>query len=98
MIDGIPIGIGDLSGWGVVAILVIMLLTGRGLATRREVDAEKTRADTWQAAWQAERSANREKDAQGAELLEHARTTSRIVAALQAQAQTRVSPGDGEGT
>lgn len=82
MLDGIPLNVTDLSGWGVVAILVIMLLTGRGLATRREVDAEKSRADTWQKAYDAERAISAEKDENLAELLEHSRAAAKILDAL----------------
>ncbi len=82
MIDGIPLSISDLSGWGVVAILAVMLLTGRGLATQREVRAEKERADSWQAAWSVSQQSNREKDEQIAELLEHSRTTVKVLEGL----------------
>jgi len=96
MIDGIPIDIGQVSGWGVVGILVIMLLTGRGLATRREVDAEKARADTWQAAWAAAMSTIKEKAEQDGELLENSRTTVRVLKALQAQADRPAAPSESE--
>lgn len=75
----------NLSGWGVVGVLVIMLLTGRGLATRREVDAEKARADLWQDAWKAERTANSEKDRHIEELVENSRATAKVLAVLQEQ-------------
>jgi hypothetical protein len=85
--DFLPQWMADLSAGAVLLVLVVMLLTGRGLATRREVDAEKERADTWQAAWHAERTASKEKDEQQAELLENSRTTARIVAEIQAEAK-----------
>lgn len=87
MIDGIPLSITDLSGWAVVALVVIMLVTGRGgIALRREVDAEKTRADTWQTAWGAERARNDEVVGQVSELLENSRATVKVVDVLYERA------------
>ncbi|MFE5309692.1 hypothetical protein [Isoptericola sp. NPDC056605] len=85
--DFLPAWVADLSPGAVLLVLVVMLLTGKGLATRREVEAEKSRADTWQAAWKAERVANQEKDEQQRELLENSRTTARIVTEIQAEAR-----------
>lgn len=83
MIEGIPPGVMDLSGWGVVGLIVILLLLGRGgIAFRREVDAEKSRADTWQDAWKAERAAAQERAEQWSELLELARAADRVLTAL----------------
>lgn len=96
MIDGIPVWMSDLSGWGVVAILVVMLLTGRGLATRREVDAEKARADTWQAAWSAAMATIKEKEEHDGELIENSRTTVKVLKALQAQAARPTAPSESE--
>lgn len=87
MLDGLPIDLGNLSGWGVVAIFVVALLTGR-LTSRREVDAEKARADTWQEAWDKAMAANRAKDEHQGELLENSRTTVRILEAIRQQANT----------
>lgn len=93
MLDGLPIDIGNLTGWGVVAIFVFAILTGR-LTSRREVDAERSRADTWQAAWDKAMAANTAKDEQQAELLENSRTTVRILEVIRQQAQTgRGDPG-----
>lgn len=37
MIEGVPPGVMDLSGWGVVGLIVVLLLLGRGgIAFRRE--------------------------------------------------------------
>lgn len=87
MIDGIPLDVSNLSGWGVVAVVVLMLLTGRGIATRREVDAEKARADLWQTAWTAERARNDEAFEGLAELLEIGRTTNKVLDVLHQQAK-----------
>lgn len=96
MIEGIPIDIGQVSGWGVVGILVVMLLTGRGLATRREVDAAERRADTWQDAWKTAMAASEEKDAQNVELLENSRTAVRILQALPEPADRSAAPSGSE--
>ncbi|MBE7701277.1 hypothetical protein H9623_13330 [Oerskovia sp. Sa1BUA8] len=83
MLDGVPLNIGELSGWGVVALIVVLLLLGKGgIAFRREVDAEKSRADTWQDAWKAERAAAQERAEQWSELLELARAADRVLTAL----------------
>lgn len=87
MIDGIPLDVSNLSGWGVVAVLVVMLVTGKGgIALRREVDAEKNRADTWQAAWGTERTRNDEVVGQVSELLENSRATAKVVDVLYERA------------
>lgn len=87
MIDGLPLSITDLSGWAVVGLIVIMLVTGRGgIALRREVDAEKARADTWQTAWGAERARNDEVVSQVSELLENSRATVKVVDVLYERA------------
>lgn len=93
MLDGLPVDLGNLSGWGVVALFVLAILTGR-LTSRREVDAEKARADTWQEAWTKAMDSNAAKDEQQAELLENSRTTVRILEVIRQQAQSgRGDPG-----
>lgn len=82
MLESLPVSGWELSGWGVVALFVIAILTGR-LASRREVDAEKERADTWQAAWAASQMAHREKDEALGELLESSRTIVRVLDHMQ---------------
>lgn len=82
MLDALPVSGWELTGWGIVALFVIGLLSGR-LTSRREVDAEKERADTWQAAWEASQTAGRVKDEAIAELLQHSRTTVRVLESIQ---------------
>lgn len=93
MIDGIPLSITDLSGWAVVAIIVVMLVTGRGgIALRREVDAEKARADLWQTAWGTERARNDVVFSQLSEVLETSRTSARVLEVLHQKARGGDSP------
>jgi len=87
-VDFLPAWVVDLSPGATLLVVVLMLLTGK-IASRREVDAEKSRADTWQAAWQAERTASKEKDDQNAELLENSRTMVRVLRALQRALEAR---------
>lgn len=81
--DFLPAWVSSLSPGAVLLVLVVMLLTGRGIATRREVDAEKARADKFQQAWEVAMVTIREKDENEAELLENSRTTVRVLRALQ---------------
>ena len=93
MTDIIPLSVTDLSGWAVVAVIVFMLVTGRGgIALRREVDAEKTRADLWQTAWDTERARNDVAFDQLGELLETSRTSARVLEVLHQQARGGESP------
>lgn len=86
MIEGIPISLGDVGGWAIMAVMVVGLLTGKGLATRREVDAEKARADKWQEAWEAAMAANAKHAENGAEMLDYQRSAARILDVLYEQA------------
>lgn len=85
--DFLPQWASDLSGWGVVAVMVVMLLTGKGLATRREVDQANARADKFQQAWEVVVKARQEDSAQKGELMENARLTARVMEELQKQAR-----------
>ena len=93
MIDGLPLSITDLSGWAVVALIVVMLVTGRGgIALRREVDAEKARADLWQTVWGTERAPNDVVFGQLGEVLETSRTSARVLEVLHEKARGGDSP------
>jgi hypothetical protein len=105
VLDSLPVSGWELSGWGIVALVVVLLLrhvasiqkailTGE-LVTRREVDAEKDRANTWQAAWAASQMAHREKDEALGELLESSRIIVRVLDQMQNAAEaTRHEAGD----
>lgn len=82
MLEGVDLSIANLSAVGILAVLVFMLLTGRGIATRREVEAAEKRAETFQDAWNAERARNNVAFDQLGELLEHSRTTAKVLSAL----------------
>ena len=65
MIEGVPLNIGEIGGWGVAALLMILIVMGfyRGYlyprATVRmlldeaskRLESEKERGDTWEGAW-----------------------------------------------
>lgn len=99
MLDALPLSGWELTGWGIVALVVVMLLRyvasilrailAGQLVTRREVESEKVRADTWQAAWQVAQEAHREKDEALASLLPMVATSVRILEFLQAAAMRR---------
>lgn len=99
MLDALPLSGWELTGWGIVAIVVVMLLRyvasilrailAGQLITRREAEAEKARADTWQAAWQVSQEGHREKDEALASLLPMVATCVRILEFLQAAAMRR---------
>jgi hypothetical protein len=94
VLDALPLSGWELTGWGIVALVVVLLLRyvasilkailNGTLVTRREVDAEKERADTWQAAWVASQEAHREKDEALTELVQLGRTSARFIEAMQA--------------
>jgi hypothetical protein len=92
MFEALPVSGWEMSGWGVVALFVLAILAGR-LASRREVDAEKARADTWQHAWEASQAANREKDEALTELLQLGRTSARVLEHLQDASSEKRSEG-----
>jgi len=73
--------------------MALSLLTGKGgLATRREVDAEKARADKFQHAWEVLMKAREEEGAQKQELMQGARLTARVMETLQKQARRYPDP------
>lgn len=86
MIDGVPLSAADVGGFGLfiaLALAVVVAFMRGWIASRREVDAEKARADSWQQAWAVERSANREKDQMISEVLEHSRTSAHALEQIQ---------------
>lgn len=95
--DFLPQWASDLSGWGLVAIAFLMLITGKGLATRREVDAAEKRAETYRIAMETAVAALREKaehdgkrEKREDELIENSRTTVRVLEVLQAAREEQV--------
>jgi hypothetical protein len=92
-VDGVPLSVADLSGWGaflVLAFLVIVgFMTGR-VQSSRALKAEKERGDTFQRAYERAMQASENKDQGNAELLENSRTTVRMLRAIQ-QASERAA-------
>lgn len=79
MLDGIPFG--DLTTPSLLGIAILLLLTGR-LVTRSALTDKIEEAERWRSAYEAEREARATADDQAAELLELARTTHDIIAAM----------------
>lgn len=79
MIDGVPVL--GMSAPALVGLAVVLLLTGRivPLSTYREKCKE---AERWREAYEAEREARATSDGQTVELLEIAKTTHSIIAAM----------------
>ena len=91
MLDGIPIA--NLTAASLLGIAVLMVFLGYLIprATYKEKAAE---SDRWQKAYEAERKARVESDAQTRELLELAKLThSVIVAAFEATGDPKKSGG-----
>lgn len=79
MLDGIPFA--DLTAPTLLGITVLLLLWGK-LVPRSTLVDKATEAEKWQKAYEVERDARIASDAQTAELLEVAKTTHSIVAAV----------------
>lgn len=79
MLDGIPIV--ELTVRTLLGITVLLLLTGR--IVPRYIYMEKAKeADRWREAYEQEKEARTTSDRQTAELLEVAKTTHNIIAAM----------------
>jgi hypothetical protein len=90
VIDGIPITFEGLSGWGVVGIIVLLLLTGKGgIALRREVDAERQHAQTWREAYETVVAREAVRDDAIRELTVSAETQTRFLTALDEDRRAR---------
>jgi hypothetical protein len=99
VLDALPLSGWELTGWGIVAFTVVLLLryvasvlqkilTGE-LVTRRELDAMTASRDTFKDAWQVSQAAHQEKDAALAEVLPAVRTVVTIFEQLQRDAAAR---------
>lgn len=90
MIDGVPLTVMDLSGWG-VAVFVLLLLTVlvlRGkIPSQSALEAERRRADVFEQAWEKSQEALRAKDEAWTELIQNSRTTVKILEGIQEEAQ-----------
>jgi hypothetical protein len=79
VIDGIPFS--ALSASALLGITILLLLTGR-LVPRSVLKDKTDEAERWRLAYESERTARGISDAQTNELLEVARTTQAIIAAM----------------
>ena len=75
-----------------LGIAILMLLTGR-LIPRVHYKDKMEEAEKWRLAYEAEREARAESDAQTRELLELARTTEAYLGAIY-QRSTKIESGD----
>lgn len=102
VLDALPLSGWELTGWGIVALVVVMLLryvasilkailTGE-LVTRRELDGMREERDLFKDAWQASQAGHQEKDAAIAEVLPLARTSVTILEQMQHEAAQRRAP------
>lgn len=98
MLDGVPLNIGEIGGWGVAAVFGFFIVLGfaRGYLYPSSVvnkmleeaaarlESEKERADTWQSAWE-KCQAGRTVEAEGdrALLVETTRTAKNVLEAIQ---------------
>lgn len=98
MIDGIPFT--TLSASALLGVTVLLLLLGR-LVPRSVLKDKIEEAERWRQAYESERTARGISDAQTNELLEVARTTQAIIAAMNraaaaTAASPTISPGDSD--
>lgn len=92
MLDGVPLSVADLSGWGAFLVIVFLVVVSflRGwLYPKAALLAEKARGDTFKEAWERAQSASEAKDAAMYELLQNSRTTVRLLEALQQAASNK---------
>lgn len=79
MLDGLPVG--DLTERGLLLLAILMVFLG-WLVPKRILDDKKEEAERWRKAYEAEKEARQLSDAQTRELLEEAKTTRNMVAAI----------------
>lgn len=79
MLEGIPFE--KLTAPSLVGLIVVLILLG-WLVPRRTLQDKQDEAERWRQAYETERQARSEADAQTAELLEVARTTHALIQAI----------------
>lgn len=79
MVEGLPLV--GLTAPTLLGLTILLLLTGR-IVPRATLMEKSEEAERWRKAYEAEREARATSDAQTAELLEVAKTTHNIIAAL----------------
>lgn len=90
MFEGIPLGpaIVASSPWVLLALTVLLLLTGRIVPRSTLADMKEDR-DAWREAHRISEQARVEQLAQGAEMLRGLETTEQLVRALPTRQQSR---------
>lgn len=79
MIEGIPLSILDLGGWGVALLVIVTVafMVYRGLLVPRSTH------ETFVEAWKTEREAGRERDQQAVQTTELAKTTVALLESIK---------------
>jgi hypothetical protein len=79
MLDGVPIS--SLGATGLLAIAVLLILTGR-LVPSSSLKAKELECEKWRLAFENEKLTRKTSDSQTSELLEVTKTTYTLVSAL----------------
>lgn len=97
MIDGLPIPIEVLTPSALLGVAVLMLLSGR-LWTNAAFREKCKESNQWREAYLNEREARQTSDNQATELLELARTTHSLIAAVFRNSQVIRESGGPDGS
>jgi hypothetical protein len=89
----VDLSLTTISSAGLLGIAVILILTGR-LIPRATFRDKQDEAERWRRAYEAERTARGIADAQTNELLEVAKTTHAIIAAMATASERLGQSGD----
>lgn len=81
MLDGLPVPLYSLTAPTLLGITILLLLTGR-IVPRSTLRDKSLEAEKWREAYEKERDARATSNAQTIELLETAKLTHKIVAAM----------------
>ena len=91
----VDLSLTTISSAGLLGIAVLLILTGR-LIPRATYKDKSEEADRWRRAYEAEKTARGIADAQTNELLEVAKTTHAIIAAMASTSERLVRSGDSD--
>lgn len=91
MLAGIPIA--DLTAPTLLGVAILLLLTGR-IVPRATLRDKITESELWRQAYETERKAREESDAQTGELLEVAKTTHALITAVFSNSEHIRRTGD----
>lgn len=93
--DSVPFDIGTLSSSALLGLAILFILTGL-LVPRRILKDKIEEANRWRRAYEHEQNARAISDAQTRELLEVAKTTHAIIAAMAATSEHIRQSGDSD--